>query len=154
MVLLVDLEKTYLVDVGFGDAFRRPIAMPDGFVEDISGKYQVRPFGSDLDRYVLQKQDKDNWQYVYSFTAHPWVISDFEEMCTFNQTSVESHFTQEIICTIATKNGRVSLSEDFLTVTDGRSKRKINVISDEDFKQKLRDHFEIQLNYGKLRNHI
>jgi len=153
MVLLVDLEKTYLVDVGFGDAFRKPIALPDGIVEDISGRYRIRPIGSAHETYVLQKQDKDNWQHVYSFTARPRVISDFEEMCTFNQTSPESHFTQEIICTIATKNGRVSLSDDFLTITDRNSKTKINVISDEDFKQKLRDHFGIQLNYCKLKNH-
>jgi len=144
MVLLVDLEKIYLVDVGFGDTFRKPIAMPDGIVEDIGGRYRVRPIGAARDRYVLQKQDKDNWQHVYCFTKRPRVISDFEEMCTFNQTSPESHFTQEVICTIATKNGRVSLSEGFLTITDGRSKRKINVISDEDFRQKLRDYFGIQ----------
>ena len=73
------------------------------------------------------------------------MISDFEEMCTFHQTSPESHFTQEFICTMATINGRVSLSEDFLTITDGSSKKKIKVVSDKDFKHKLRDHFGIQL---------
>jgi N-hydroxyarylamine O-acetyltransferase len=154
MVLLVDLDNTYLVDVGFGDAFRIPIAMPDGMVEDIGGKYRVRPVSAAHDRFVLQKQDKDNWQHLYCFSTRPRVISDFEEMCTYNQTSPESHFTQEIICTIATKNGRVSLSDKFLTITDGNSKRKITVDSDEDFKQKLRDHFEIQLNYSQLKNHI
>jgi len=136
MVLLVELEKTYLVDAGFGDAFRKPIAMPDGIVEDISGRYRLRPIGSAHDMYVLQKQDKDNWQHVYRFTARPRVISDFEEMCTFNQTSPESHFTQEIICTIATKNGRVSLSDDYITITVGSSKRKIKVLSHVDFIQK------------------
>ena len=77
------------------------------------------------------------------------MILDFEEMCTYNQTSPESHFTQEIICTMATKNGRVSLSDDFLTITDGSSKRKINVTSQEDFKHKLMDNFGIQLNNKK-----
>jgi len=126
--------------------------LPDGIVEDISGRYRVHPFGSAPDAYILQKQENNNWQHVYSFTAHPRVISEFEEMCTFHQTSPESHFTQEIICTMATKNGRVSLSDDFLTITDGSSKRKTNVISQKDFKQKLRDHFGIQLNYRKLKN--
>jgi N-hydroxyarylamine O-acetyltransferase len=79
------------------------------------------------------------------------VLSDFEEMSVFNQTSPESHFTQQTICSIATKNGRVSLSDDFLTITDGSSKRKINVSSQEDFKQKLWDHFGIQLDYRSLR---
>jgi N-hydroxyarylamine O-acetyltransferase len=145
MVLLVNLEKIYLVDVGFGDTFRNPIALPDGIVEDISGTYRVQPFGTAPDTYILQKQENNCWQHVYSFTSHPRTISDFDEMCTFHQTSPESHFTQEIICTMATKNGRVSLSDDFLTITDGSSKKKTKVVSDKDFKHKLRDHFGIQL---------
>jgi len=35
MVLLVNLEKAYLVDGGFGDTFRNPIALPDGIIEDM-----------------------------------------------------------------------------------------------------------------------
>ena len=71
---------------------------------------------------------------------------DFEEMNEFNQSSPESHFTQQTICSIATKNGRVSLSDNFLTIIDEGSKRKIKVISPEDFHHKLWDHFGIQLN--------
>ena len=149
MVLLVNLEKAYLVDVGFGDTFRNPIALPDGIVEDISGTYRVQSFGSASDTYILQKQENNCWQHVYRFTTHPRAISDFEEMCTFHQTSPESHFTQEIICTMATKNGRVSLSDDFLIITDVSSKKKTKVVSDKDFKHKLMDHFGIQLNYKK-----
>jgi N-hydroxyarylamine O-acetyltransferase len=146
MVLLVNLEKVYLVDVGFGDTFRYPIALPDGITEDIGGKYRVQPFGSAPETYILQKQENNSWQHVYSFTTHPRMISDFEEMCTFHQTSPESHFTQEIICTMATINGRISLSDAFLTITDGSSKKKTKVVSDKDFKHKLMDHFGIQLN--------
>ena len=149
MVLLVNLEKTYLVDVGFGDTFRKPIALPNGIVEDNSGTYRVQPFDSAPDTYILQKQENAIWQNVYSFTAHPRMISDFEEMCTFHQTSPESHFTQEIICTMATRNGRVSLSGNSLTITEEREKVKTKVVSDKDFRHKLRDHFGIQLNYKK-----
>jgi N-hydroxyarylamine O-acetyltransferase len=152
MVLLVELEKTYLVDVGFGDSFRKPIALPDGQSEDISGSYRLRTFASGQDTYILQKKDKNDWQTVYSFTKHPRVLSDFEEMNAFNQSSPESHFTQQTICSIATKNGRVSLSDDFLTITDGSSKRKTKVTSQTDFEQKLRDHFGIQLNYRNPKN--
>jgi N-hydroxyarylamine O-acetyltransferase len=145
MVLLTDLEKTYLVDVGFGDTFRKPIALPDGIVEDISGTYRVQPFGPDPDTYILQKKEKSSWQHVYSFTTHPREMSDFTDMCTFHQTSSESHFTQEMICTMATKTGRVSLSDDFLTITEGNSKRKRRVTSPEDFRKKLKQNFEIRL---------
>ena len=149
MVLLANLENTYLVDVGFGDTFRKPIALPDGITDDISGKYRVQPFGSTPDTYILQKEENNIWQHVYCFTAHVRVISDFNEMCTFHQTSPESHFTQGIICTMATKSGRISLSDDFFTITDGSAKKKTKVDSHKDFKNKLRDHFGIQLNYKR-----
>ena len=152
MVLLVDLEKTYLVDVGFGESFRKPIFLPDGKSEDISGSYRLRPFASDQDTNILQKKENNDWQSVYSFTKHPRRLSDFKEMNDFNQSAPESHFTQKTICSIATKSGRVSLSDDFLTITDGSSKIKTKVISQEDFKQKLWDHFGFQLNYRKLKN--
>jgi N-hydroxyarylamine O-acetyltransferase len=141
MTIIVDLGESYLVDVGFGDTFRRPIAMPDGEVEDVSGRYQIR---SDKDQFVLQKLQSDNWQPVYSFTIQPKAISDFEEMCSFNQTSPESHFTQQLICTIATETGRVSLSDDYLTITKGSTKRKIKVKSSEDFRLNLQNYFGIQ----------
>ena len=47
-------------------------------------------------------------------------------------------------CAIAMNNGRVSLSDDFLTITDGSSKRKIRIISNENVKQKLRAHFAVR----------
>ena len=125
------------------------IALPDGKSEDISGRYRLRSFASGQDIYILQKKDNNDWQRVYRFKKHPRVLSDFKEASTYNQTSPESHFTQQTICSIATKNGRVTLSDDFLTSTDGSSKRKINVISQEDFKHKLMDHFGIQLHYKK-----
>jgi len=151
MALLVDLEKTYLVDIGFGDNFRKPIASPDGKSEDISGRYRLRSSATGQDTYILQKKDNNDWQSMYNFTKHPRVLSDFEEMRTFHQTSPESHFTQEIICTMATKNGRVSLSEDFLSITDGSSKKKTKIVSDKDFTHKLMDHFGIQLNNKKTK---
>jgi N-hydroxyarylamine O-acetyltransferase len=141
MAILVDLGDRYLVDVGFGDTFRRPIAMPDGAVADVSGKYQIR---SDKDQFVLQKLQSDDWQPVYRFTIQPKAISDFEEMCSYNQTSPESHFTQQIICTIATETGRVSLSDDYLTITEGDKKKKIKVMSSQDFGLKLQKYFGIQ----------
>ena len=59
MALIVDLEKKYLVDVGFGDNFRKPIALPDGKSEDISGRYRLRSFAPGQDTYILQKKDNN-----------------------------------------------------------------------------------------------
>jgi N-hydroxyarylamine O-acetyltransferase len=145
MVLLVQLEKTYLVDVGFGDSFRKPISLPKGGVEDISGKYRVKPPNSGQSVFLVQKQREKVWCPEYSFTIYPQKTSDFEEMCIFHQTSPDSPFTKGPFCTIATERGRVTLSENSLTITEGVTKRKIPVPSTKAYSRMLLEHFGIAL---------
>ena len=137
MVLLVQMDKIYLVDVGFGDCFRKPIALPGGLVEDISGTYRIKPPGLDQDIYLLQRRDKGMW--------HPRKLSDFSEMCAFNQTSPNSHFTQQTVCSVATETGRATLTDDFLTITEGDHQKKVPVDSPEIFQQLLAEIFEISI---------
>lgn len=143
MVLLVQLDKTYLADVGFGDCFRNPIAMPKGTTEDISGKYRIQQQDSTQDIYFLQRQEKDMWRTLYSYTPYPRQLTDFMEMCVFNQSSPESHFTQKTVCSVATDYGRVSLSENTLTITKGGETRRITIPSKVIFKQMLFEYFGI-----------
>ena len=145
MVLLVNLDRTYLVDVGFGDSFMKPLEMEEGTVEDSSGAYRLRTSQPGPQEYLVQKREQDEWRTQYSFTTHPRQMSDFEEMCIFHQTAPESHFMQGAFCTMATEHGRVTLSENSLTITEGGQKRKILVVSTEDYKQMLREYFGIEL---------
>jgi N-hydroxyarylamine O-acetyltransferase len=145
MVLLVHLDKTYLVDVGFGDSFRQPIEMPDGEEEDIGGRYRLRAVPMQQDHYILEKEEKDEWSPQYRFTTYPREMPDFAEMCQFHQTSPESPFTQGPFCTIATEAGRLTLSERSLTITEGQEKRKICVSSPEEGTDILRKHFGMEV---------
>jgi len=145
MVLLVQLDYTYMVDVGFGDCFRNPIAMPKGTNEDISGKYRIQSQNSTQDIYFLQRQENDKWRTLYSFTPYPRQLTDFVEMCVFNQTSSESHFTQKTVCSIAKDYGRVTLSDNSLTITKGGKMERGTIPSQEIFRQMLFEYFGIQL---------
>ena len=145
IVLLVQLDKIFLVDVGFGDGFRKPITLPDGSVKDISGTYRIKPPKRGQDIYLLQHKDKNNWQPVYNFTLQPRKLLDFSEMCTFNQTSPDTFFTQETFCSIATEKGRVTLSADSLTITEGAHQKNVAVNSPEMFQQLLAEIFEISM---------
>ena len=145
IALLVHLDKTFLVDVGFGDGFRKPIALPGGSVEDVSGTYRIKPPQPGQEVYLLQRRDTDKWQPVYSFTLDPRQLSDFSEMCTFNQTSPDSFFTRETFCSVATEKGRVTLSADSLTITEGAHQKEMPVKSTEMFKRLLAEIFEISI---------
>ena len=143
MTLLVHLDKDYLVDVGFGDSFRKPIEMPDGSVEDVSGKYRIKSNPEIQSGLLLERFVESEWKPLYQFTTIPRELSDFEDINRYHQTSHESHFTQRSICTIATETGRISLSDEFLTVTEGQERQKYPVSSADIFRSWLKEYFDI-----------
>jgi len=142
LALLVILDQSFLVDVGFGDSFRVPIPIPNGQIKDISGKYRV--FNNN-NEYFLQRLDEENWLTQYKFTLTPRKIEEFAEMCLYHQTSPDTIFTQKKLCTIATPFGRVTLTDDNLTITFNRLKEKQIIVDSKDFNNKLASHFGIVL---------
>ncbi len=142
MALLVHLEQTYLVDVGFGDSFRMPVLFPNGEVADVSGTYRLRQDGT---RYILQRREGPRWLPQYQFTKTPRELAEYIPMCHYQQTSPESGFTQRTVCTRATGRGRITLTADTLTITADGQKQKTPVESEADFKRLLREHFGMAL---------
>lgn len=162
MTLLVHIDKNYLVDVGFGDSFRKPIQMPDGESEDVSGKYLLRSAGGNV--FKLWKMENGNlpdlagWKMKerhfgfvgeeklqYQFTTEPRKFSDYEKMCAFQQDDLHSHFRTRMLCTIATPNGRITLSNNSLTITENGNKTKTEFDSEKEFLLLLKKHFGIEL---------
>lgn len=156
MTLLVHLDKNYLVDVGFGDSFRKPIVMPDGECEDVSGKYKLKSDGGNI--FQLWQMENGKWnmdespsEFVeegklqYQFTTEPRKFSDYETMCAFQQDDLSSHFRTRMLCTIATKDGRITLSNNSLTITGNGNKTKTEFDSEKEFLLLLKKYFGIEL---------
>jgi len=143
MTLLVHLGKDYLVDVGFGDSFRRPIEMPDGEAADVSGYYRISKKEDKL--FELLKKEDNEFSRQYSFTTVPQSLEDYKEMCAIQQDSPSSHFRTRMICTIATETGRITLSNHSLTITENGIKTKSDLTDDNDFYFLLKKHFGIVL---------
>lgn len=143
MTLLVHLDKNYLVDVGFGDSFRVPIQMPDGECEDVSGHYKI--YNIDSNKFELRRFEEDEWILQYSFTTILRKLSDYNEMCDFQQDSPTSHFRTRMKCTRATPNGRITLSNNSLTITENGNKTKTEFDSEIEFLLLLKNYFEIEL---------
>jgi N-hydroxyarylamine O-acetyltransferase len=68
-------------------------------------------------------------------------------MCRYHQTSPESHFTRGRICSRATEQGRITLSDmRFITTfdSDGEQVRQERTLSsEEEYADALRQHFGI-----------
>jgi N-hydroxyarylamine O-acetyltransferase len=114
LALVVSLpEGDFLTDVGFGDNNRTPLRLPEDEVEDVSGRYTLRPGSGGLWR--LSRPDRP----LYDMTLAPQPLEVFAPMYRFHQTSPESIFSKGLICTRATANGRITLSGNRLSIVAG-----------------------------------
>jgi len=142
MLLKVELEEPWLVDVGFGDSFVNPVLFRSGSGDEINGhRYLVATAD---DEWELLRQDGQGQVALYRFRDVPRQLSDYEEMCLFHQTAPESHFTKSWICSKATPEGRITLANMRLIITrDGL--REENVLTQAEVRRCLRDQLGIQL---------
>ncbi len=135
LTLRVDLEEPWLADVGFGDSFLEPVRMESGREQqDPAGKFRLVKLG---ERMQLEKGQSDgSWKPQYSFSLQPRELSDFTARCQYHQTSPDSHFVQNRICTRATPDGRITLSGMKLIVTQN-GQRDEHVLASEDQRIKV-----------------
>ena len=85
------------------------------------------------------------WKKEYAFTLEPRELSEFAGMCHYHQTSPESHFTRQRICSLAAPEGRVSLSDKKLIETRGSSRQETLLSGDEEWRAKLLERFGVKL---------
>jgi N-hydroxyarylamine O-acetyltransferase len=143
MALAVALEERWLVDVGFGDSFREPLRL-DERGEQVQGEraYRILPDGPYL--ILTQRGRGEEWEAQYRFTLRPHEYADYAAMCLYHQTSPESHFTKARVCSRATEEGRMTLSEmRFITTSRGGSREERDLTSREEYAEVLREHFGI-----------
>lgn len=112
---IVKIEnKEYLTDVGFGDGIRKPILLSGEEMSDVSGIYKIFPVDN---KYDLKRKNGDTWITLYRFSTEKKYLTDFQKACKYIQTDEKSPFVQRRIVTIATNEGRITLSENSLTLT-------------------------------------
>jgi N-hydroxyarylamine O-acetyltransferase len=144
MTLLVELERPWIADVGFGDSFVEPLALEMQTPQFHWGRsYRLVPFGEEI---LYQSFDeKSGWQNGYLFGLTHYEYSDYEEMCRFHQTSPKSPFTQKRICSRATPEGRITLSNLKWIETRG-AQRNERILQDEnEYKIVLQEFFGVSI---------
>jgi len=142
LALRVDLDEPWLADVGFGDCFAEPLRLqPDLEQQQDVGTFRVRHVAQSL--ALERRQPDDSWWPEYSFTLAPRQIDEFRDRCHFHQTSPESSFTQKRICSRLTPEGRITLSELNLIVTNHGHREERILGSEEEWRAALRQYFKI-----------
>lgn len=97
------------------------------------------------DGTCCSKKTSHGWQAQYRFSLTPYGLSDFSSRCRYHQTSPESTFTQKSVCTLATQEGRITLSNGRLIRTGKKGKTEQVIESADEYKRLLADLFRIRL---------
>ncbi|MCC7265012.1 MAG: arylamine N-acetyltransferase [Candidatus Latescibacteria bacterium] len=144
LTLRVRADGDWLADVGFGDSFLEPLPLEPGLeVVQRGTSYRLSQAGN---QWTLHRQPPgDEWTPQYLFTLRPYQLEDFAPVCHFHQTDPASPFTRKRVCTRATPEGRLTLSEDRLISTAGPTRREHPVASEEERTTLLREHFGVVL---------
>jgi N-hydroxyarylamine O-acetyltransferase len=143
LTLLVDLEEPWLADVGFGDCFLEPLRLEPAVEQQQIGRiYRLTDAEG---AFRLEVRNGDEWKKEYSFTLQPRHLPDFAAMCHYQQTSPESHFTRKRICSRATPEGRITLSDETLIETRGSVRNEQVLSCEQEWQAKLKDLFGVTL---------
>lgn len=138
MTLMATIGERWLADVGFGDSFVEPLLLDEpGEQRQINRSYRIRKEG---DNFALAQGSNEQ----YRFTLRPYQYPDYQQRCLYHQTSPDSHFTKGRVCSLATPEGRITLSgmRFIRTTGDGRDEQEIK--SEEEFRAMLKKHFGIE----------
>ncbi len=115
LTIEVALDRPYLVDVGFGDSFIRPLPLDspgphDGGTEDYGFVFE------DATTTLISWDDRGNAQAHYSFDRTARSLSEFEEASLWLQTEPGLQWTSTPFATKLVDGGpdRVTLLEDRL----------------------------------------
>jgi len=142
MCLMVELEERWLADVGFGDSFGEPLLL-DRRDDQVQGDERYRIVPVDENLVLLRRRNGEEWNAEYRFDLQPHVYADYEEMCRFHQTSPESHFTRGRVCSLATEDGRVTLSGMRFITTRGNQRDERLIANEDEYNRTLHDTFGI-----------
>jgi N-hydroxyarylamine O-acetyltransferase len=138
-------SERWLADVGFGDSFIEPLSLEtrDEQVQGLRG-YKLE---HTLGRFIVWQRNYDgSWERQYLFDLQPHRFpEEYEAACLYHQTSPKSSFTQRSIISRATEDGRVSLEDSRLIITENGQRIESSIAYDDEYRGLLKAHFDIEL---------
>jgi N-hydroxyarylamine O-acetyltransferase len=144
-----DGERSWIADVGFGDSFLEPLPLEPGrAVEQGPAGFRLDADGDGL-RLVRRGPD-GVWRPQYAFALRGRALQDFEPRCLYQQQAPDSHFRQHAMATVATLEGRVTVSDDRLIATRGALREERAIEDAAALGSLLARHFGIELDAAQV----
>jgi N-hydroxyarylamine O-acetyltransferase len=142
LVLEISLDdRPWLVDVGFGEGFSEPLPLAPGEWDSDGQRFLLEQRGED---WALSVRQADGaWKLLYAFSRRPRRLEEFAGMCRYHQTSPDSFFRKNRLCSLKTPTGRVTVSGPRLIVSEAGRREVRTLETEEAVEQALLEHFGI-----------
>lgn len=144
-VLMVETDgQKWLTDVGFGrDGLIHPLRLDTPHDQhQFSRTFRLEPH--DLG-YVLDLRTPSGERCQYVFTLEPCTPADITMSNHYSATFPDSLFVNRLICTRPTPSGRITLTDQQLTIDTGTDLDITYIDSEADFADRLLEHFCLDL---------
>jgi N-hydroxyarylamine O-acetyltransferase len=134
----------YLSDVGFGEFCFSPLKLETETMQnDKRGDFIIQKFETDY--YLVSKSENGTLLPQYCFETTARELNEFNEMCIYHQTSPQSHFTQNVLITRPTQEGRITLSRNTLKVKSADSINETPIENEYAFRGMLWKYFSFKI---------
>jgi len=142
LCLRVDLDRPYLADVGFGASFALPLRLDThADQQDPNGTFRIVPTDGEDGWFDLVRDGTAQFR----FSLEPHELADFADGCEYHQTSPDSHFTQNSLCSLPTVDGRSTIAGRLLVTRSGAERSERTVDDDAELLALYRDLFGVEL---------
>ena len=141
LVLIVTLDRAWIVDVGFGDGFIEPLPLEPGTYRQGFLEYRVRRDGDwwRVDNHAYGGADG------FDFTLEPRTLDTFAARCHALQTLPDSPFVQTTVCERFVPGGLVMLRGAVLRDVTASGVAARVVQDADDYLHVLLDRFDLDL---------
>jgi N-hydroxyarylamine O-acetyltransferase len=135
----------WLADVGFGnDGMIAPLILEEN-AEQKQFAHTYRLITDSKLGYVLQKKQADGYHPLFAFNLEECSPEDFLMSNHFTSTFPESFFLTMRMCTMPTKDGRITLTDNHFKMVKQNEVLESPIASDDEFNAVLKEHFGLDM---------
>ncbi len=93
----------------------------------------------------MQERKGEEYHYMYAFTLEECYPMDFIMSNYFTATFPDSFFIKMKMCTIPTKDGRITLTDDRLKIVSNGKVTERQLNDEEEYNELLKKYFKLDL---------
>jgi N-hydroxyarylamine O-acetyltransferase len=137
--------RKWVADVGFGnDGIIAPLILEEN-TEQKQFAHTYRLITHSTLGYVLQKKREDLYDPLFAFTLEECSPEDFLMSNHFTSTFPDSFFLTMRMCTMPTKDGRITLTDEHFKVVKNNVVSDTPIANEDEFEAALKEHFGLDL---------